>query len=58
MAGSAKSYDTHVIRDACRTLTVLANKDVIPSIEPLLTHPDKAVQKDAQDAIYALRAKS
>jgi HEAT repeat protein len=47
----------NVIRDACRTLAVLGNKDLIPSIEPLLKHADKKVQTDAQDAIYKLKAK-
>jgi len=48
----------NVIRDACRTLAVLGNKDLIPQIEPLLNHPEAAVKKDAQDAIYKLRQKS
>jgi hypothetical protein len=30
---------------------------VIPQIEPLLKSPEPAVQKDAQDAIVALKAK-
>jgi HEAT repeat protein len=46
-----------VVRDACRTLAVVANKDVIPSIQPLLNSPDNAVKKDAQDAIAKLQAK-
>ena len=53
-----KSSDTHLMRDACRTLAVIGNKDVIPSIEPLLNYPLPAVQKDAQDAIAALKSKS
>jgi len=39
-------------------LAVLGNKDLIPSIEPLLKHPEPAVQKDALDAIATLRSKS
>ena len=53
-----KNANTHVMRDACRTLAVIGNKDIIPQIEPLLTNPDKTVRKDAQDAITALRSKS
>jgi hypothetical protein len=49
--------NSHIIRDACRTLAVIGNKDVIPKIEPLLKNPEPAVQKDAQDAIVALKAK-
>jgi hypothetical protein len=49
--------DDHVIRDACRTLAVIANKDVIPYIEPLLKDKRSAVRKDAQKAIDKLRAK-
>jgi HEAT repeat protein len=48
----------NVIRDACRTLAVLGNKDLVPSIEPLLKHADKKVQADAQDAIYKLKQKA
>jgi HEAT repeat protein len=47
----------NVLRDACRTLAVLGEKSLIPQIEPLLAHPDDGVKKDAQDAIYALKAK-
>ena len=46
-----------VIRDACRTLAVLGNKSHIAAIEPLLNHADAKVKKDAQDAIFALKAK-
>ena len=53
-----KHAHPNVIRDACRTLAVLGNKDLIPQIEPLLNHPQAAVKKDAQDAIYKLRQKS
>ena len=49
--------NTHVVRDACRTLAVIANKDVIPSIEPLLKDKRSDVRKDAQDAIEKLQAK-
>jgi len=48
----------NVVRDACRTLAVLGNKDLIPKIEPLLKHADKKVQADAQDAIYKLKNKA
>ena len=48
----------NVIRDACRTLAALGNKDVIPQIEPLLNHANAAIRKDAQDAIFVLKAKS
>jgi HEAT repeat protein len=48
----------NVVRDACRTLAELGNKELIPSIEPLLKHADKRVQTDAQDAIYKLKAKA
>jgi HEAT repeat protein len=47
----------NVVRDACRTLAVVANKEVIPNIEPLLKNHSSKVQKDAQDAIDKLRAK-
>lgn len=48
----------NVIRDACRTIAVLGNKDHIALIEPLLKHADEKVQKDAADAIFLLKAKS
>ena len=47
-----------VIGDACRTVVALGTKDNIKDLEPLLQHADKKVQKEAQDAIYALKAKS
>ena len=53
-----KSSNSNVVRDACRTVAVLGNKSNIADLEPLLTHPDGKVQKDAQDAINALKAKS
>lgn len=46
-----------VLRDSCRTLAVIGNKDVIPAIKPLLDNPDAKVRKDAQDAIDKLNAK-
>jgi HEAT repeat protein len=49
--------EPYVIRDACRTLAVLGNKDLVPQIEPLLKYPDSKVQKDAMDAIATLKAK-
>ncbi len=53
-------HHTHllVIGDACRTVGVLGTKDNIKDLEPLLQHADKKVQKEAQDAIYVLKAKS
>jgi HEAT repeat protein len=51
------SSNPNVIRDACRTLAVLGNKDVIASIEPLLKHSRADVRKDAQDAIDLLQAR-
>jgi HEAT repeat protein len=53
-----KNSNSYVVCDACRTLAVLGNKDVIPSIEPLLNSPESRVKKDAQDAINALKSKS
>jgi HEAT repeat protein len=52
-----KNANPYIIRDSCRTLAVLGGKDLIPSIEPLLNHSAAAVKKDAQDAIFILRAK-
>lgn len=52
-----KSHTPNLVRDACRTLAVLGDKSVIPSIEPLLQNPNPKVQMDAQDAIFALKAK-
>jgi len=49
--------NANVVRDACRTLAVLGDKDVIPSIEPLLQDSRSDVKKDAQDAIAKLRLK-
>jgi hypothetical protein len=46
----------NVIRDTCRTLAVIGNMDVIPSIQPLVDSPDKEIKKDAQDAVAALKA--
>ncbi len=53
-----KSTDIGVIRDACRTVAALGSKANVQDIEPLLTHPDAKVQKDAKDAIFALQARS
>jgi hypothetical protein len=52
-----KDPETHVVRDACRTLAVLGNKETIPYIEPLLKDRRPDVRKDAQDALDKLRAK-
>jgi len=53
-----KDPNSHIVCNACRTLAVLGNKDVIPSIEPLLSSRDKAVCKEANGAILKLRQKS
>ena len=47
----------NVVRDACRTLAVLGDEDLIPTIEPLLESPNPAIKADAQDAIFKLRSK-
>jgi HEAT repeat protein len=47
----------HVVRDSCRTLAVIGNKDVIQSIEPLLKHRASDVRQDARNAIAKLSAK-
>ena len=51
-------YNVNVIRDACRTLAVIGDKSVIPSLQPLLLHRRADVRRDAQMAIYKLQAKS
>jgi len=53
-----KSSNSHLMRDACRTLAVIGGKDLIPQIEPLLNNGEPAVRKDAQDAINQLQSKS
>lgn len=52
-------FDGHpnVMRDGCRTLAVLGNRDVIVYVEPLLKSKDGSVRDDARKAIEALRAK-
>jgi HEAT repeat protein len=40
-----------------RTLAVLGDKNLVPAIQPFLTFPDLAVQKDAADAITILKEK-
>jgi HEAT repeat protein len=52
-----KNADANVKRDACRTLAVIGSKSNVSDIEPLLQDPDKAVVKDANDAIFTLKAK-
>ncbi len=47
----------NVVRDSLRTLAVLGDEDLIPTIEPLLNNPNKAIQADAQTAIFQLRQK-
>ena len=49
-----KNPAENVVRDACRTLAVMGNKEVIPDIEPLLQDKRPAVVKDAKDAIALL----
>jgi HEAT repeat protein len=53
-----KSSNSHLMRDACRTLAVIGSKDLIPQIEPLLNNPEHAVRLDAQNAISRLQSKS
>lgn len=48
----------NVIRDACRTIAVLGNNSHVPLLEPLTSHANAAVQKDARDAIFKLSDKS
>jgi HEAT repeat protein len=50
--------DLKVIGDACRTVAVHGSKGNIADIEPLLKHPNAKVQKEANDAIFILKAKS
>jgi HEAT repeat protein len=50
------SESANVVRDACRTLAVIADKDAIPFIEPLLKDNRPSVRQDAQDAVDSLRA--
>jgi len=49
--------DLKVIGDACRTVAVHGDKSNIAAIEPLLKHPNAKVQKEANDAIFILKAK-
>jgi HEAT repeat protein len=51
-----KDENEHIVRDSCRTLAILGNKDTIPVLEPLLKHSKFAVRGDARDAIAKLRA--
>jgi HEAT repeat protein len=52
-----KDPETHVVRDACRTLAVVGSKDTIPFLEPLLKNRRADIRKDAHDALDKLRAK-
>ncbi|MBI3881413.1 MAG: hypothetical protein HY301_15285 [Verrucomicrobia bacterium] len=52
-----KHANVGVIRDAARTVAMLGTKANVADLEPLLKHPDAKVQKDAQDAIFALKNK-
>jgi HEAT repeat protein len=53
-----KHPDENVVRDSCRTLAVIADKSVIPSIQPLTTSRNKDIRKDATNAIAKLEARS
>ena len=44
-----------VVLEACRTLADIGNKDTIPSLEPLLTHPKPDIRDEAYKAIAKLR---
>jgi HEAT repeat protein len=57
IVGCLKNPEPNVKRDACRTLAVIGDKGQVSDIEPLLQDPDKGVVKDANDAIFALKAK-
>jgi len=52
-----KHINPYVVRDACRTLAVVATKAVVPGIEPLVNSPDPKVREDAQNAIAILNAR-
>jgi hypothetical protein len=52
-----KSPNNGVVRDAMRTIADLGNKSHVSAIEPLLTHAEPAVKKDAADAIFKLQKK-
>lgn len=52
-----KDKETHVVRDAMRTLGALGNKDVIPALEPFLKHMRLDVKRDAREAIAAIQKK-
>ncbi|MGC3958769.1 MAG: hypothetical protein QM813_12765 [Verrucomicrobiota bacterium] len=58
VVGLLQNAHVGIVRDALRTLAVLGNKSHVSNIEPLLKHADPKVQKDAQDAIFTLKAKS
>ncbi len=49
--------NTHVVRDACRTLAVIGNKDTISYIEPLLKSKEADIRLDAKQAIDKLQSK-
>ena len=48
----------NVVRDACRTLAVLGDKSLIPTLKPLLEVSDLAVQKDAAENTILTRGHS
>jgi hypothetical protein len=47
----------NVVRDTCRTLAVIGDKSVIPSIEPLMASPNSKIKQDAWDTIGILKSK-
>ncbi len=49
--------DEHVKREACRTLAIVADRSVVPSLEPLLKDPVGDVRTDAEGAIAQLKRK-
>ncbi len=49
--------EPNVVRESCRTLAVLGNKQTIIYLEPLLKEMDGGIQSDARKAIETLRAK-
>jgi len=51
-------YDPEVVREACRALAVLGNKDVIPSLQPLLQDHREDIRRDAQFAVKELASKT
>lgn len=50
-----KDKETHIVRDAMRTLATVGNAEVIPAIEPFVKYRRLDVSRDARDAIAAIR---